>query len=284
MSQQLVDLGGYRLAIDVESTGSPPVVFVSALGLPALAWQPVLERLTASTTLITYDRPGCGDISDRFTGVLAEEARPVSWAADQLHMLLNSVGINEPVVLVGHSIGGLIVDAYAVRWPREVAGLILVDSTPLGFFLDRDKPVDLLVDGAEPGGQPIDLAASAREYREHPPMLAPPAVVIGSAIWRMLRVPPAEAELPAPLIELDQRFQLDHLKLAERWRAHLVIAHDAGHMLHDDAPQLVAATIDATVSAIRHDKPVELDLTAVRDAGGASRTAPPPALPAGSVI
>jgi pimeloyl-ACP methyl ester carboxylesterase len=48
---------------------------------------------------------------------------------DDLHALLGVAGIPAPYVLVGHSVGGLLVRLYAGRYPEEVAGLVLVDSS-----------------------------------------------------------------------------------------------------------------------------------------------------------
>jgi pimeloyl-ACP methyl ester carboxylesterase len=46
----------------------------------------------------------------------------------ELHALLEAAGIERPVVLVGQSFGGLLVQLYAYSHPEEVAGLVLVDS------------------------------------------------------------------------------------------------------------------------------------------------------------
>ena len=47
----------------------------------------------------------------------------------ELHGLLNAVGVKGPIILVGQSIGGLIVRMYTEQYPKEVAGLVLVDPT-----------------------------------------------------------------------------------------------------------------------------------------------------------
>jgi pimeloyl-ACP methyl ester carboxylesterase len=47
---------------------------------------------------------------------------------DELHTLLTNAGIAGPYVLVGHSLGGLVVRQYAHAYPAGVAGIVLVDS------------------------------------------------------------------------------------------------------------------------------------------------------------
>ena len=49
--------------------------------------------------------------------------------ATDLHTLLNRAHVPGPYVLAGHSFGGLYVRTYAAKYPEEVAGLVVVDST-----------------------------------------------------------------------------------------------------------------------------------------------------------
>ncbi|WP_342451979.1 alpha/beta fold hydrolase [Frateuria flava] len=58
--------------------------------------------------------------------------------AGQLHALLAAAGISGPLVLMGHSAGGLHIRAYTARFPQDVGGLVFVDATTPG--LDRRIP------------------------------------------------------------------------------------------------------------------------------------------------
>jgi pimeloyl-ACP methyl ester carboxylesterase len=49
--------------------------------------------------------------------------------ANDLHVVLQQAGIEGQIVLVGHSIGGEYVRIYLAKFPSQVAGLVLVDST-----------------------------------------------------------------------------------------------------------------------------------------------------------
>jgi pimeloyl-ACP methyl ester carboxylesterase len=71
-----------------------------------------------------YDRAGRG-WSER-----ADTAQDGAQIATDLHTLLQRGHVPGPYVLAGHSFGGLYVLTFAARYPNEVAGMVLVDSTP----------------------------------------------------------------------------------------------------------------------------------------------------------
>jgi len=56
-----------------------------------------------------------------------------------LRKLLLKRGLEPPYVLVGHSFGGLYMQYFARRYPDEVLGLVLVDSTHPNDFMDLSK-------------------------------------------------------------------------------------------------------------------------------------------------
>ena len=60
---------------------------------------------------------------------MGPEPRDARQITGELHALLEGAGIEGPYVLVGHSFGGLYMQTYAARYPDEVAGMALVDSS-----------------------------------------------------------------------------------------------------------------------------------------------------------
>ena len=56
---------------------------------------------------------------------------------DQLDRVIDTVEDGQPIILVGHSLGGLIARLYADQFRAEVAGLVLVDPTPPQIADDR---------------------------------------------------------------------------------------------------------------------------------------------------
>ena len=60
---------------------------------------------------------------------MSPEPRDAKQITSELHTLLKGAGIDGPYVLVGHSLGGISMQTYAHRYPEEVAGVVLVDSS-----------------------------------------------------------------------------------------------------------------------------------------------------------
>ena len=59
------------------------------------------------------------------------EPRTSDQIVKELHTLLGKAEIAAPYVLVGHSFGGLNLQLYASRFPEEIGGLVLIESSHL---------------------------------------------------------------------------------------------------------------------------------------------------------
>jgi pimeloyl-ACP methyl ester carboxylesterase len=103
--------------------GSPAVVIVPALGANVLEWVRVLRAASSWTTVCAYDRAGLG-WSDPQHGTVSVDAM-----ADDLHALLKAAGIAPPYVVAGHSMGGFVARRFQSRYPEDVAGMLLIDSS-----------------------------------------------------------------------------------------------------------------------------------------------------------
>jgi pimeloyl-ACP methyl ester carboxylesterase len=103
--------------------GSPAVVLLSSFGVPFQTWALVWRELAASTTSFAYNRLG--------VGASAPPQQPQTGTAvvDMVREALSSAGLEPPYVLVAHGLGGLYAQLYARRFPQELVGLVLVEST-----------------------------------------------------------------------------------------------------------------------------------------------------------
>jgi pimeloyl-ACP methyl ester carboxylesterase len=143
MAGQLIDVDGHRMHLHCSGTGSPTVVLEPGAGDMAstMAW--IAPAVARDARVCVYDRPGRG-WSDP-----VDTPQDGARVADDLHTLLHNAHVPGPYVLAGHSFGGLYVLAYAARYPSDVAGMVLVDSTaPTSPAPRTDAPAgrnDLLV-------------------------------------------------------------------------------------------------------------------------------------------
>lgn len=118
-----VDIGGREMYINCKGEGSPTVVVDTSLGSHGWAWAIIRSKIETLTRACFYDRAGLGD-SDP-----APAPRTSQQMVDELHTLLSNAGIEGPYVLVGHAFGGLNVRLYAAQYPKDVVGMVLVDSS-----------------------------------------------------------------------------------------------------------------------------------------------------------
>lgn len=136
-------------------TGSGPVVVVdTALGSPSAEWWALQDRLSDQFTVVTYDRAGYG-WSDP-----APAPRTPDQIAHELAAMLDAAGIREPVILVGHSQGGLNLRHFARLYPSRVAGAVFLD--PLS--PDDDQARSRLTP-EQYAGSGFDKSASMRSLR-----------------------------------------------------------------------------------------------------------------------
>ena len=131
---EMVDVGGYRLHINCVGQGSPTVVLDAGSGGFSAQWVRVQREVSDTTRVCAYDRAGMG------WSEMGPDPRDAKQISSELHALLSKAGIDGPYVLVGHSFGGMYMQTYAARYPDEVAGVALVDSsTELDQFSPRPQ-------------------------------------------------------------------------------------------------------------------------------------------------
>jgi len=120
---KLINIGGFRLHLNCKGSGSPTIVMESGAGDFSFDWSLVQPEVARFTRVCTYDRAGYA-WSDA-----GPMPRTMQQVAVELHTLLHKSGEKSPYIFVGHSLGGLIVRVYANRYPKEVAGMVLVASS-----------------------------------------------------------------------------------------------------------------------------------------------------------
>ncbi len=120
---QLVDVGGHRLHLSCTGSGSPTVVLEPGAGMTSSDLGSITPAVAGETRVCVYDRAGRGWSEP------ADTPQDGAQIATDLHTLLHRGQVPGPYVLAGHSFGGLYALSFAARYPEEVAGMVLVDST-----------------------------------------------------------------------------------------------------------------------------------------------------------
>lgn len=118
-----IDVGGYSLTYQEQGSGGPAVIFLAGEDDNITVWRKVQPEVAEFTTTIAYDRGGvgCSDMGDN--------PRTAEVVAEELAAFLDALGLTDPVILCGHSFGGLFARYFANQYPDRVAGLVLVDAT-----------------------------------------------------------------------------------------------------------------------------------------------------------
>lgn len=113
----------HRLHARILGSSTVTIIFEPGLGGSSLEWLPLTEQLSQDTQTLLYDRAGYA-WSDP-----GSQPRHVMRLSTETYLLMLAMQIDGPVVLVGHSYGGLIMRQLAAIIPNKILGLVLVDAS-----------------------------------------------------------------------------------------------------------------------------------------------------------
>src|ERR1700722_11831066 len=244
----MVPVGRHKLAATVTGAGSPAVVVEPSFGGCAADWQEIAGALAEETTVVTYDRAPYGASS-----AARDKRTPHDIAAD-LDGLLRELQVTGPVVLVGHSAGGIYGRAYAAEHLDRVAGMVLVESSHEGQrpVLARLRPRRARLQGAltipaiireslqsRRGG---DRRSIIREWRTfHRVTAGPPALPAGGVGGRAPGRPSLAAGVPERVWHAWHALHSDLARLSANSRH--VVSDSSNHYLNAGDPDLVVSAI-----------------------------------------
>jgi pimeloyl-ACP methyl ester carboxylesterase len=272
-------------------SGSPAILLEAGWSADSRAWARVMGPLSQLSRTCAYDRAGAGRSS---AGPLPRDGRAI--ARDLAHAL-QSARIAPPYLLVGHSAGGLYIRQFAIDRPREVVGMVLVDSTvphqPQRFervagpgagsvkpFIDRaTRCLEAAragpLDPADPALEPCRTDPAERAAERWEARLSEIETLFGPTSDAIETAPTAPADAPVILLTAGRSYPEGaardfwhglHREIAARFlngEARLVEA--SGHMMMFDAPE---AIVEAVGDVLRRSRE-----TAGRARGGCSHGA-----------
>jgi len=216
---------------------SPLLVLLSGLGNDMQDWSPsFLRALNRFAGVLIYDRRGYGESVPLPSQPVTTEA-----VAADLHELLQTLHIRQPVVLVGHSLGGLYAQYFARNYPQAVEAVVLIDaSSP---FEPIDDPRFQTRSVLEPGTtdylENAGFDSSVRQTRESPPFPPVPLLVLTAT----------DHQSPAGF-EREWR-QIQARTAAQSPLGRQIIVDGSGHYIQDDQPELVVDQIHHLLSSFQ---------------------------------
>ncbi|HDX9623077.1 TPA: alpha/beta fold hydrolase [Bacillus anthracis] len=116
---------GQTIEVYIKGCNTQTVVIQTGMTCSFYDWFPIIEKLSQHFTVVSYHRPGYGKSE------LGNHSRTTRQATKELHMLLQKLDIHDPIILIGHSYGGLCTQHFAMLHEDKLQALILVDSTSM---------------------------------------------------------------------------------------------------------------------------------------------------------
>jgi pimeloyl-ACP methyl ester carboxylesterase len=232
----VITVGSDRLHVETIGESGPTVVFEAGLGNDSTTWRSVVVPIAASARVVLYDRVGLGRSSqfkDTRAAITADEV------ASRLHALLAAADIHPLYILVGHSLGGLYVQMFARKYPKEVSGIVLLESSSTeapSEFKTRAK----LVPGTAAYLEEAGFVESNRQVRNGGPFPDVPLAVIAATDHG-----PYFREWEPTLMRLQQ--QLTTLSP----QGTLIIAQGSGHDVQLDRPETVIEAVRRMAAAVQ---------------------------------
>ncbi|HEX5239134.1 MAG TPA: alpha/beta hydrolase [Sphingomicrobium sp.] len=164
---------GARLNLYCSGSGSPAVLLDAGHQDWAPAWAVVQPEVAKWTRVCSFDRPGYGFSPP------GPAPRTSERIATEFHDALRVLGISGPFVLVGHAYGATNVRTFALLYPGEVQGVVLIDpdeeATPEqvakahSVFIQQAIEIQRCRDSlAAHITQPPELACDKRFFRGFP--------------------------------------------------------------------------------------------------------------------
>lgn len=240
----------YQVQVARGGAGRYTVIFESGFGTDLRAWRKVTPEVAKVAQTVAYSRAGYGVSDPR------PEPRTFEQNTVEVEQLIAAAKLAPPFILVGHSYGGLLVRAYAIRHPGQVAGMVLVDPTD-----ERLTPALRALDAARAADDDRQFAAIVPPKFQAELKLLQPVLDSGvlPVAGKLPNVPTVvitsvqQADKPMFFVESAQAVALKqrlHAEFVHQFtNGAQVVTAKSGHNIQLEEPELVIAAIGKVMAA-----------------------------------
>ena len=250
--EERIAVGAWQVQAAEQGSGRYTVIFESGFGTGLDTWRKVAPEVAKSAHVMSYSRAGHGSSDPR------PEPRGILQSSRELDQLVAAAGLKPPFILVGHSYGGLLARAFALRHPGQVAGMVLVDPADERF---------------NPGLRRLDARRAADDDRQFEALVPARFRAEYDALKPVLDQgalpPPLDGKLPdVPVVVLTSVQQIDkpefflqsveavalkrdlHADFLRQFsEASQVLTLKSGHNIQKEEPELVIAAVNKVIAA-----------------------------------
>ena len=283
---QLIAVDDRMMHINCIGQGSPTVIFELGVGSASAAWSEVHEEVSLFTRACAYDRAGLGYSEP------TDKPLRGSNAAERLQKLLQAAKIEDDLVLVGWSAGGVYIREFYSRYPEQVAAMLFVDS---GHEQQASRMPQTPGNGADPAlriarylapfglvrlsgvlDRRVERGASSDELKSRLKAIYHQSHILDT-VWRESEAfqldisasqPPSSlGDLPLIVLtrgiadvsqeETDARNLLQRELTLLSINGEQIIASESGHHIYADQPDLLVESVEELVLLVRDRQLVE---------------------------
>ncbi|MCD8043418.1 MAG: alpha/beta hydrolase [Tannerellaceae bacterium] len=234
---------GNKIYYHDTGSGNTSIVLVSGGTLGLETWKSFQEQLSNHARVISYDRSGLGN-SDYIP-----DNKNINSMTGELDLVINTLGIDTPVILIGHSVGAYIVRKYTELFPQKVKALFLIDGYHELFYKELKAAIteemwrdyidnwNNLIPHLPPGpADEIGFTLQLMEADEKYPI--PPGIPV--YLFTSIK----EVEIEERFMEFNKKAFDVHLKLNKQLEnnhknLHHIITDQSSHFIYLDEPELI---------------------------------------------
>jgi pimeloyl-ACP methyl ester carboxylesterase len=279
---EFVEVAGRRMHVVVQGDApGPSVVIEQGIGSPSLVWWPIQSAIARFARVFSYDRPGF------LWSEAAVGERSLADRVADLRAVLQQAKVPPPYVLVGHSMGGLLVRQFARLYPDLVTGMVLVDSPDesvifrenvMPYYRQGMSMQRVLAVAARFGllrliGKRVPMLMLPEDERGYALCVTPVHAIAAADDMRCLLNAPESARTPdaprsfgdRPLVLLRHGVPFPEMAavMEEGWaesqqrlaqlstNSELLVAEKSSHLIYVDEPQLVIEAVRRVHAAAR---------------------------------